>query len=77
MYKARLIAKEYTQYGIDYQETFAPVAKANTIRIFFFNFFAANFDWSLHKFDVNNVFLHRDLKEEVYMDIPPRFIHKS
>ena len=56
MYKASLIAKEYTQYGIDYQETFAPVAKTNTIGIFFF--LAANFVWPLHKFDVKNVFLH-------------------
>ena len=69
-YKARLVAKGYTQtYGIDYQETFAPIAKINTIRILFS--LVANFDWPLHQFDVKNAFLHGDLEEDVYMDIPP------
>ena len=69
-YKARLVAKGFTQtYGIDYQETFALVAKINTIRILFS--LAANLDWPLYQFDVKNAFLHGDLEEEVYMDIPP------
>jgi hypothetical protein len=68
-YKARLVAKGYTQtYGIDYGETFAPVAKINTIRVLFS--LAANLDWSLHQFDVKNAFLHSDLEEEVYIDPP-------
>ena len=33
----------------------------------------ANSRWPLHELDVKNVFLHRDLQGEVYMDIPPRF----
>jgi Reverse transcriptase (RNA-dependent DNA polymerase) len=60
-YKARLVAKGYTQtYGIDYHETFAPVAKMNTVRILLS--IAVNNGWTLHQMDVKNVFFKKHLK---------------
>jgi hypothetical protein len=68
-YKARLVARGYSQtYGIDYDETFAPVAKMSTVKTLISC--AANFGWSLHQLDVKNAFLHGDLQGEVYMEIP-------
>jgi hypothetical protein len=68
-YKACLVVKGYTQtYSTDYEETFAPVAKMNSIRTLISC--AANFDWNIDQLDVRNAFLHGDLREEVYMHIP-------
>lgn len=69
-YKARLVALGNRQeYGIDYEETFAPVAKMTTVRLVLS--IAASKGWFLRQMDVKNAFLHGDLKEDIYMTPPP------
>ena len=61
-YKARLVEQGFTQtYGIDYEETFAPVAKLNSIRVLIS--LAVNLDWPLLQLDIKNAFLNGDLDE--------------
>jgi Reverse transcriptase (RNA-dependent DNA polymerase) len=75
-YKFRLVTVGYTQtYEIDYHETFAPVAKMNTVRIL--QSITVNNSWGLHQMNVKNTFLQGTLEEEVYMTLPPSHKRKN
>nr|GFA46719.1 retrovirus-related Pol polyprotein from transposon TNT 1-94 [Tanacetum cinerariifolium] len=74
--KARLVAVGYSQQeGIDYDETFAPVAQIETLRLFLA--YVAHKDFTVFQMDVKTAFLNRILKEEVYIDQPPGFVSKQ
>lgn len=72
-YKARLAVKGYIQQeGLDYIENFSLVAKVVTVKVLTL---AASHNWSLVPLGVNNAFLHGDLFEKVYMDLPLGYKH--
>jgi len=68
-HKARLVAKGYSQVeGVDFNETFAPVAKFTTIRCMLA--IGAIMDLEIHQMDVKTAFLNGELEEDIYMDQP-------
>nr|GEV08445.1 hypothetical protein [Tanacetum cinerariifolium] len=74
--KARLVAIGYSQQeGIDYNETFAPVARIEAIRLFLA--YDAHKDFTVFQMDVKTSFLNGILKEEVCVGQPPGFISKQ
>jgi len=71
--KARLVYKGYTQQeGIDFEETFAPVARLEAIRMFLA--FSSFQQIKVYQMDVKSSFLNGDLEEEVYIEQPEGFI---
>lgn len=72
-YKARLVAKGYEQeFGVDYEEVFAPVARHDTIRLLIA--LATQNSWPIFQLDVKSAFLHGDLKEQVFVKQPPGYV---
>ncbi|WJZ87390.1 hypothetical protein VitviT2T_006774 [Vitis vinifera] len=72
-FKARLVAKGFKQReGIDYFDTYAPVARTTSIRILFA--LASIHNLFVHQMDVKTAFLNGDLNEEVYMEQPEGFV---
>ena len=73
-YKACLIAKGHTQtFGIDYEETFSPVADIRAIRILIA--IAAYYDYEIWKMDVRTAFLNGRLDEDIYMQQPEGYVN--
>lgn len=75
-HKARLVARGFSQsYGIDYFETFSPVARISTLRLLIA--FSVQFNLLIEHFDVTTAFLHGELEEEVFMTQPECFVKKG
>ena len=75
-HKARLVAKGYSQQpGVDFNETFAPVARMETIRTFLA--LAAQHELPIYQLDVKSAFLNGKLEEEVYVQQPQGYIIKG
>lgn len=70
-YKARLVAKGYNQeQGIDYDDTFAPVVKQQSLRLLLA--IAVNEKLIAHQIDISTAFLYGELDEDIYMEPPER-----
>ncbi|GKC51960.1 retrovirus-related pol polyprotein from transposon TNT 1-94 [Tanacetum coccineum] len=74
--KARLVARGYRQEeGIDFEESFAPVARLDAIQIFLV--YAAHMNMIVYQMDVKTVFLNGILREEVYVSQPDGFVDQD
>ncbi|GJY97102.1 retrovirus-related pol polyprotein from transposon TNT 1-94 [Tanacetum coccineum] len=74
--KARLVARGYRQVeGIDFEESFSPVARLESIRIFLA--FAAHMNMVVYQMDVKTAFLNGNLREEVYVSQPDGFVDQD
>jgi hypothetical protein len=72
-HKTRLVAREFVQQeGIDFDEVFTPVARMESVRHLLA--LAAQEGWRVHHMDVKSAFLNGDLKEEVYIRQPVKFV---
>ena len=70
--KARLVAKGYSQVeGLDFRETYAPVARLKSNRILLV--YATYHSFKLYQMDVKSAFLNGPIKEEVYVEQPLDF----
>jgi hypothetical protein len=75
-YKSKLVAKSFQQvHGVDYDETFTPVAKMDSICLVVA--IVATKGWEVHQMDVKNAFLHGDLSKDIYMEKPRGFMQDS
>nr|GFA15231.1 hypothetical protein [Tanacetum cinerariifolium] len=71
--KSRLVAKGYAQKeGVDFKESFAPVARLEAVRLFIA--YAAHKSFTIYQMDVKTTFLYGPLKEEVYVNQPDGFV---
>ena len=71
-YKARFVARGFSQKeGIDYEETFAPVARYTSIKTIMA--LASMMKWDLHQMDIKATFLNGVIEEEVYIEQPQGF----
>nr|GFC58836.1 retrovirus-related Pol polyprotein from transposon TNT 1-94 [Tanacetum cinerariifolium] len=74
--KARLVTVGYSQQeGIDYDETFVPIARIEAIRLFLA--YAAHKDFTVYQMDVKTAFLNGIIKKEVYVGQPLGFVSKQ